>query len=193
MFEKRWHSVAPQAFTSDGTTQGQLTVVDASLFKVKQIVTLSASAQTNICLEIKAVDSINDLKVGPIGGSIKSFTDISAYTTIAGAFLFANEQERSSVPEQAVERLTYEEEPTVARRVVVVDKLGNKFDQDNPLPVGSIQLFTKRFDAITAEYPTPTQEIYKSRVGGLTGAVQEIVTIDYTTYAKDFIASVVRT
>ena len=192
MLEKRFKSVSPQLFTSDGTVSGYFTIADASLFKVKQIVTLSAAGQPNICLEVKSVESAVLMKVGPIGGSIKAYTNVSAYTVIAGAFIYADEQERTSVPEQAVERLTYEEEPTVARRVVIVDKLGNKFDQDNPLPVGSVQLFTKRFDTITAEYPSPTEEIYRSRVGGVTGAIQETATIDYTDFTKNYIVSVVR-
>lgn len=193
MMEKRWKSVSPQAFTSDGTVRGQFTVADASLFKVKQIVSLSAAGQPNITLEIKSVEDATTLRVGPIGGSIKNYTDISVYTTLASAFVFANEQERSSVPEQAVERLTYEEEPTVARRVILVDKLGNKFDETNRLPTGSIQLFTKPFDAITALYPSDTQEIYESRVGGISGTVQETVTINYTDTTKSYITNVART
>jgi hypothetical protein len=193
MFEKRWHSIAPQAFTSDGTSSGQLTVVDASLFKVKQIVSLSAAGQPNLILEVKSVDNATTMRVGPVGGSIKSYTNIALYTTIAGAFIFASEQERSSVPEQAIERLTYEEEPVVARRVVLVDKLGDKFDETNRLPTSSIQLFTKPFDAITALYPAPTQEIYESRVGGTMGAIQETVTINYTDATKSYITDVART
>lgn len=193
MLEKRWISVPPQAFMSDGTIQGQITVVDASLFKVKQVVSISAAGQPNLTLEIKTVESATQLRVGPVRGSIKAYSDISAYTIVAGAFIFANEQERSSVPEQAVERLTYEEEPTVARRVILVDKLGNKFDETNRLPTGSVQLFTKPFDAITALYPTPTQEIYESRVGGVSGTIQETVTINYTDTTKSYITNVART
>jgi len=193
MMEKRWKSVPPQAFTSDGTVQGKFTVADASLFKVKQIVTLSATGQPTLSLEVKTVIDAVTMGVGPIGGDIKAYVDISVYTIVAGAFIFANEQPRSTVPEQAIERLTYEEEPTVARRVVIVDKLGNKIDSSNPLPVGSIQLFTKQFDTITASYPLSTREIYQSRLGGIIGAIQETVTVDYVDATKDLVSTVVRT
>lgn len=84
--------------------------------------------------------------VGPKEGNIDTRSDISAYTTALNAAVFANEQLRSKVPEQEIERLTYEEEPTVARRVVNVDPFGNKYDVDNPFPVqlsdGSIDIGT---------------------------------------------------
>ena len=32
----------------------------------------------------------------------------------------------------------YEEEPTVAQRTILVDKYGNKYDENNPLPVNAI-------------------------------------------------------
>ena len=178
MHEKRWKSVPPQAFTSDGTARGQLTVADASLFKVKQIITLSASAQPNISLEVKSVDSITLMHIGPIGGSIKAYTDISAYTVLASAFIFANEQERSSVPEQSVERFTYEEEPTVARRVILVDKLGNKIDQDNPLPVDVeviIPEVTVNLDAFSSP---PDNAMSVGTENGTTGGTAHVINVD---------------
>lgn len=59
--------------------------------------------------------------------------------------------------------------------------------------VNSVQLFTLPFDTITATYPLATQEVYKSRVGGTGGTVQQTVTVDYTDATKVFIVSVVRT
>lgn len=59
--------------------------------------------------------------------------------------------------------------------------------------VNSVQLFTLPFDTITATYPLATQEVYKSRVGGTGGTVQQTVTVDYTDATKAFIVSVVRT
>lgn len=59
--------------------------------------------------------------------------------------------------------------------------------------VNSVQLFTLPFDTITATYPLTTQEVYKSRVGGTGGTVQQTVTVDYTDATKALILSVVRT
>lgn len=60
-------------------------------------------------------------------------------------------------------------------------------------PVKTIQVFTKAFDTITATYPSGTQEVYQSRIGGLAGAVQETVTVNYTDSTKNFITNLVRT
>ena len=70
---------------------------------------------------------------------------------------------------------------------------------DNILAINSdgsiktVQMFTLPFDAITATYPSPTQEIYQSRVGGITGTVQQTVTVNYTDMTKDLILNVART
>lgn len=56
----------------------------------------------------------------------------------------------------------------------------------------TIQLFTLPFDAVTAMYPSVTQEIYQSRVGGTGGTVQETVTINYTDATKNYITDVSR-
>ena len=63
----------------------------------------------------------------------------------------------------------------------------------NVIDQQQIGIFTKAYDAITATYPTSTQEIYQSRVGGSGGTVQETVTVNYTDATKNFITTVVRT
>lgn len=57
----------------------------------------------------------------------------------------------------------------------------------------TVQLFTLPFDAITATYPSPTQEVYKSRVGGIGGTVQQTLTINYTDATKVLLLNVART
>lgn len=64
---------------------------------------------------------------------------------------------------------------------------------DGTLQVESIQIFTKRFDAITATYPTSTQEVYQSRNGGVAGTVIQTVTVNYTDASKNLILNVART
>lgn len=59
--------------------------------------------------------------------------------------------------------------------------------------IKTVQLFTLPFDAITVTYPSATQEIYKTRVGGIGGAVQQTATINYTDLTKNFILNVART
>jgi hypothetical protein len=133
--EKRLTLVPTQYLTADGTTDGLVSVVDASLFKVKQLVYLTAVGLPDIDqIEVKRVVDATHLYVGPKGGSIDSRTDISRYTQNQSAAIQAYEQIRPSIPNESIERATYEEEPTLARRSVLVDKLGNKYDSNNRLP-----------------------------------------------------------
>jgi len=59
--------------------------------------------------------------------------------------------------------------------------------------IKTIQLFKKPYDSITASYPTSTQEVYSSRVGGIAGTIQETVTINYTDSTKNFLLDLSRT
>lgn len=70
---------------------------------------------------------------------------------------------------------------------------------DNILAIGSdgsvktIQLFTLPFDAITVVYSSPTQEVYSSRVGGISGVIQQTLTVNYTAADKLLLLNVART
>ena len=136
--ERRIYAVPSTALISDGTSKGQLQVTDNSLWMVGQIILLSSDTQQPIELKIKRILSDkNTMFVGPKDRPIQVRTDISDFLITDNAAIKANEQERPNVPEQEVERSTYEEEPTVARRVVIVDKWGNRVDEANPLPVNA--------------------------------------------------------
>lgn len=153
MFEKRWAAVSPQLFTSNGTTNGQLTVADSSLFKVKQKVDLNSNTQPVANFEIKSIPNPTTIIVGPIDTPVVSYSavDISLYTVADGATISAIEQRRSIVPQEDLIRAKYEEEPVIAERVVIVDKHGRKIDSSNPLPTtatlsGDITVGTDGFD-----------------------------------------------
>lgn len=64
---------------------------------------------------------------------------------------------------------------------------------DASISSSSIQLFTKAYDSITVTYPIATQEVYKSRVGGILGIVQETVTVNYVDSTKINLLNVART
>src|ERR1035437_9154021 len=137
--EKRLEAIPAQSFTADGTVDGLITVADATEYKVKQLVFLSASSLPDLDqIEIKRVISATQMYVGPKGGSIDSRTDISAYTVVLGAAVTANEQLRPSIPNESINRAVYEEEPTVALRSILVDELGNDYDALNPFPVAAV-------------------------------------------------------
>lgn len=135
--EKRIYRVDPVMLQTDGTTTGKLSVPDSSIFRVGQIVILKADNQLNLELKINRIDPVDKVTMylGPVKQHISKRSDISAYTVAANATLQANEQERPPVPEQEVERITYEEEPVVARRTILVDKYGCRIDDNNPLPI----------------------------------------------------------
>lgn len=124
MFERSWPAVASKLFTTDGNATGNITVVSASGLKVGQTVIITAATLPNLELKIKRVYSGTALAVGDKDKGIEHRRDISAYTTALGAAITANMQERSRVPLQEIERAVYEEEPTVAIRVIQVDKYG---------------------------------------------------------------------
>lgn len=127
-FEKRWAAVAPKAFTSNGTTDGQVTVASTDGFKVKQSVILRANTLQEKTLQVKAVLSETVLKVGLASKPIHEFENISDFTTALNATIEAPEQLRTAIPDKEYERAVYEEEPVVAKRVISVDKLGRPVD-----------------------------------------------------------------
>lgn len=147
MYEKKLKAVTPQLFTSNGTALGTLTIAQSCLFKAKQKVLVCAISLPNLELEVKRVEDDGvTLHLGLPRTPITQRTDISAYTTALLATIEAAEQERPSIPEEQVERLTYAEEPIVARRSHLVDCLGRPYTTDNPFPVqlsdGSINIGT---------------------------------------------------
>ena len=125
MMEKRFKAVSPQSLTLDGNIYGLISVVNTRLFKVKQVVHIQNPGQPIVKAEIKRIESKTRMFVGPITGSIDNRIDTSAFTVILGAFIYAEEQQRPKIAEQEVERNTYEEEPVVARRVILVDTYGD--------------------------------------------------------------------
>jgi len=144
--EKRLREVAPVSFTANGTALGVATLTTTCDFKVKQRVTISATGEQSLVYEVKRVISLTELIVGPVKTPIQTYSDISQFTLAKAPSISAQEQIRPNIPEQEIERLTYEEEPTIARRSVLVDKVGQKIDMENPLPVqlsnGSIEIGT---------------------------------------------------
>ena len=151
MFEKRWAAVSPQLFTSNGTANGKLTVVDSSVFKVKQQINIASNTLPNLNLEVKSILNDTVILVGPPTANIFTYSDISAYLVADGATISAIEQKRSSVPVEEINRAVYEEEPVVAKRVILVDKHGNKIDENNPLPstasfTGDVSINTEGYD-----------------------------------------------
>lgn len=136
--EKKWERVSPQLLTSNGTSSGQLTVADPSLFKVKQKVKLFSNTMSPIFFRVNRITSPNIIELGGAENKdINDRSDLSAYLVADNASISADEQERPAIPPDAYERAVYEEEPVVAKRVVLVDQLGRKYTSSNPIPTSA--------------------------------------------------------
>lgn len=144
MIEKRFAAVPPQLFTANGTQSGVITIASEAckLFKVKQKVILTANTLPNLEVEIKEIDANDNIQVGPVPGSvpgqrtgIDTRIDVSAYTVALGATISANEQKRPAIDNAEIVRATYQEEPAVAVRSILVDDCGDTYNEDNPLPI----------------------------------------------------------
>jgi hypothetical protein len=132
MLEKFWKEVPSQFFTATGTSDGVVTVAATSPFKIKQFVVVLNPSLPSIVGEIKAILSETQIAIGPQGPNPNMRIDFSSYGT--SSTISAPEQPRPSIPIQEIDRWTYEEEPTVARRTIPVDEAGNilKFVRSAP-------------------------------------------------------------
>jgi hypothetical protein len=136
MLEKRFYAVPPQLLTTNGSPNGYVTIYNAcGILKVKQVVSVTDTLGNLRTYEVKRIDEPDRVFLGPIGKPLLSYDDMSAYTTANGAFLFADEQQRTKIAEQEIPRAVYQEEPAVAIRSILVDDCGDTYGENNPLPV----------------------------------------------------------
>lgn len=145
--EKKWASVPPRLLTANGGTIGQLQIADTRGFKVKQIIVLNAVSLPPKQLQVKRVISDTLMFVGEPDKPIHNYAvDLSAYTTALSAYVYAEEQDKSLLKPDDMFQATYDQEPTVAWRSVLVDQLGRYYETANPVPVrltdGSINIET---------------------------------------------------
>jgi len=135
--EKRLLTVSPVAITTNGTANGVVTVAESALFRVGQDIILKSTNPSinNTYLRIKRIIGGSEIHLGDPKKGIGDRVDVSAFTVTDGSTIEAIEQRRPLIPEQEIERITYEEEPVIARRTILVDKYGVKYDEDNTIHV----------------------------------------------------------
>lgn len=136
--EKRWNAVPAVLLTANGGSDGKVTVSSTSGFKVKQLVNLKSTLPSSLEFRVQKVESETVLYLGPKDGKIHSRSNLSAFTTALSSTIEAVEQLRPSIPQLEYERAVYEEEPTIAKRVFLVDEFGDGIDGNNPLPVEAV-------------------------------------------------------
>lgn len=137
MLEGKWDAVAPQSFTADGSSTGQIQVADTAGFRIKQVAYLKDNSNNTLPVQIKRVLSPTLLIVGQVDNKIASWLplDISAWTVAIGSRIGAEQQNKANIPTDDHYRAIYESDPVVADRVVQVDKYGNYYDDNNPMPI----------------------------------------------------------
>ena len=171
--EQKWLAVAPILFTVDGTSLGIITIANTSGFKVKQRAVVSATGLPDKQVQIKRVLSPTQMIVGPLpdqlqpanrqqGNQLLSVrTDLSLYTVAAGAYVYAEEQDKSRLTVDDLWAAVYDQEPAVAIRTTPVDQYGQYYSDDNPLPVlfeGSITIGAVEVKGTNGNYLEPNSD-----------------------------------
>lgn len=132
-FDKLLAEVSPQIFTADGGTLGEITIARPWLFKSRQRVVLRSDVQPTIELQVKRVLS-TVLFVGPLDNNDRSRSDVSLYLVVDNATIEGPEQLKVFIPQDELvpgydlDDLTFESEPTSAKRVLIVDLAGRAID-----------------------------------------------------------------
>lgn len=158
-YERHWEEAPERPISSDGGADGSVTLSDLSGFYVKQQVTLKSNAVTSRVYQVKKIDIYNSkIFLGDVGKPIGQLSDLSDFTLADSATIKAEKQPKNTVPKDDQTQGTYETEPIVARRVILVDNQGNKISSENPLPVDAsvsvvVPPVTVDLDALTP----PTQ------------------------------------
>lgn len=120
-----------------------ITVTDTFGLYAKQVVYLNKIGLDPLELEVKRVLSKTELQVGPVNAGI---TKIINPVTYSGGSLIAQEQPRTGPDQDYVLRNVYAEEPIIAIRTANVDRYGQYYTVDNPVPVqlsdGSVNIET---------------------------------------------------
>lgn len=138
-FERKWPSVLLAPIS---VANSIVTVSSTEGLHPKQRITLRLGAlQENY--EIKRVLSDTQLQVGPPGPTMNQYSNPVSFN---GGLLEMSEQERNPMGWEIVGRAVYAEEPIVALRNILVNKWGEYYDVQNPLPVrlsdGSVNIGT---------------------------------------------------
>lgn len=140
--QKKWAPVPPQTITSNGTLDGHVTVPDATLFFVQMKVIVFSDTVGPMPLQIKRINNINDIELGPINGDINSRSNLTSILSSDNAKISAPDyQDRPAISMEDVIRAAYANEPAVAIRNLPVDELGDAFNVNNPLPVSSAPMW----------------------------------------------------
>lgn len=133
--EKSWSKVGPLLLMADGDKEGTVVVPSTANLYVKQKILIITDSVQFVSLEIKSVISKTTIKVGPQIPSMTTYSDLTTVLVAENAYLRADFQTRPGIDLKEHERAVFAEEPIVAKRTILVDRLGDYYDENNPFPV----------------------------------------------------------
>jgi len=131
--ERMWSQVDSTPFTADGQENGVITVENTEYFKVKMTITLQSDTRQPTNYEVKQVLSRTQMALGPVKSKHKQRSDLTGWPLSDNPIAKATKQDRPSIDEKDYERAVYEEEPTMAKRVIPVNRYGELNSPENPL------------------------------------------------------------
>jgi hypothetical protein len=137
-FERKLAAVPPQAFTSNGTSLGVVTIASTAGFYIKQGVFLQSNTIPSSGFQVKNILSETQLILGPQDNSLNAPlkpTDLSAYLVADDATITAPEQNNFTIKPDDHYLSVYLPAPVSADRVIDVDPYGNPYGPNNPYPV----------------------------------------------------------
>ena len=120
--ERKWPSLI---FTPISIANHVITLADTRGLHPKQKITLLKAGIESKEFEIKRILTRTTLHVGPIGTSIREYSDPIEFH---GGTFSLEEQERNKMGWEIVGRAVYEEAPAVALRTLLVDSYGDYID-----------------------------------------------------------------
>ena len=145
--ERSWAAVPAQPIITNGTSDVHISVPNSTVFFVKMKVTLFSDSVSPLPLEVKRINNINDMELGP-AGDIKLRSNLTLILVTDSPMMSAIEQNRPAISVEDVLRASYANEPAVALRNLPVDQLGNAYNAQNPLPVSGGGLAPSGFDEV---------------------------------------------
>lgn len=173
--EKRLEEIPAQLILSNGDITGRIAVTDASIFTVKQVITLFSDSVSPIEYQVKHVIP-GFIYLGRPDKPITEYSKLSQFTLVDNTKISAREQSRSTISQPDIQRAVYAEEPTVAIRTILVDKMGNDYRKENPIPVqlsdGSITIDTLNVDVQLTDKDTPGRTHDTVRIGDGTNELE---------------------
>lgn len=130
VYERKWPTVILSPISISNHI---VTVSSTCSLHSKQVVVLSKTGLESKEFEIKRILSDTQLHVGPKdSGRMQEYSNPVEFD---GGTLSMHEQNRNPMSSEIVLRAVYAEEQIVALRTIGVDKWGQYWDIDNPLPV----------------------------------------------------------